>query len=114
MNILPASSYDGSTASLVGEKYKGDGYYGRADGLHTVAWSLSGYTGSIGMQGTLAADPGEDDWFNITLDTVALTDVDYVAASTNAIYNFTGNYVWVRVALTNWTAGTVNAVYLNR
>lgn len=127
MNILPASDYDGSTTTLVGEKYKGDGYYGRTDGLHTVAWNLAGFTGSLTMQGSLATDPGEDDWFDIKLDSneyytdttgkllpVVTTSVAYTAATTKATYNFTGNFVWVRVRISNWSAGTVNAVYMNR
>jgi len=126
VNILPASTYNGSTTTLVGEKYKGDGYHGRTDGLHTVAWGLTGFTGSIGMQGSLVADPTDSDWFDINLDVneyygvgarilpVTVSSLAYVAATEKATYNFKGNFVWVRVAISNWSAGTVNAVFMNR
>ena len=30
-----------------GEKFKGDGYYGRSDGLHTVQVNLTGFLGDM-------------------------------------------------------------------
>jgi len=29
------------------------------------------------------------------------------------MYNFTGNFVWVRCLITSWTDGSVNSVKLN-
>jgi hypothetical protein len=46
---------DDSTASTVSEKVKADGYFGNADGLHTVAYICSSdFVGTIKMQGSLA------------------------------------------------------------
>jgi hypothetical protein len=127
--ILSSTSYDGSTATVTGEKFKGDGYYGRADGLHTVAWRLTDFVGTIKMQGSLATDPVDADWFDIELgstnssfsiDTTGSASQDNIssvvystATSTNAAYNFTGNFMWVRVVIDNFTAGTVNSVHMN-
>ena len=54
--IVSATTHPGdSTAETVtGDKFKGDGYYGRSDGLHTVQYNVSGVAGTIKMQGTLA------------------------------------------------------------
>jgi hypothetical protein len=127
--ILSAQTHigDSSIQSVTGEKYRGDGYYGRSDGFHTVQIDLNGFIGRIQIQGTLAVDPADDDWFTVELgtgnksvDTTGLiteqniTYVEYTESTTNnKSYNFTGNYVWVRAYVSNWTDGTVNSVQLN-
>ena len=35
----------------------GDGYYGRADGVHTVQATYTDFVGTITIQGTLATTP---------------------------------------------------------
>ena len=47
------------------EKVKGDGYYGYADGLHTMSFHFKNFKGRIFCQATLVDDPAETDWFNI-------------------------------------------------
>lgn len=110
MIILSATSHDGSTESVTGDKFKGDGYYGRADGLHTVAYYLNGFIGTIKTQGSLAIDPSSDDWFDIA-DTI-VGDGSTVLTE-NTFKNFTGNFMWVRVVITEFAAGTVNKVLYN-
>ena len=97
---------DSTTETITGEKFKGDGYYGRADGLHTVQYNISGFTGIVAIQGTLAVDPVDADWF--TIYTEPHSTVTNVIAS-----NFTGNYVWVRAYISEWTDGTVTSMLLN-
>jgi hypothetical protein len=108
--ILSATTYDGSTAVVEGEKFKGDGYYGRSDGLHTVAYHLTGFMGIIKIQGTLAASPTSDDWFDISSTTQS--DGSTIE-TTNTFKNFTGNFMWIRVVITEFGAGTVNKVLYN-
>jgi hypothetical protein len=109
------------------EPVRGDGYYGRADGFHTIQTNLSDFVGTIKVQGTLDVDPTESDWFTVQLgtgnrsvDTTGLireeniTQVQYIEEKTGTnSYNFTGNYVKIRIKIENWTAGTVNSIYLN-
>ena len=127
--ILSAQTHpgDSTTETVTGEKYKGDGYYGRSDGFHTVQVSITGFIGRIEMQGTLAVDPAEADWFTVELGTGTMsvdttgalaeqniTSIEYTSNTTNVkSYNFTGNYVWVRAKVSNWTDGTVNSIKLN-
>ena len=33
--------------SFTGEKFKGDGFYGYADGLHTISFHFSGFVGRL-------------------------------------------------------------------
>ena len=106
---------DSSIQSHTGEKYKGDGYYGRSDGFHTVQYNISGFQGKIKMQATLAVNPVETDWF--TLDTTEHETIGFANDGPTAtgahIKNFTGNYVWVRAVVSSWTVGTVNSILLN-
>ena len=117
---------DSTLESYTGEKYKGDGYYGRSDGLHTIQVNLSGFLGEVQLQGTLAVDPTADDWFTVTLgsgqtiDTTGkifsatTTKLEYTDNETSSkTYNLTGNYVWIRMYVSNWTDGTVNSIQLN-
>lgn len=117
------------TGALVysSDPIKGDGYFGRSDGVHTVQIQLTDFAGKIEIQGTLASIPTEEDWFTVDLgtgnssvDTTGLlkeeniTFVSYFTFTTNIkSYNFTGNYVWVRAKVSEWTNGTVNSIKIN-
>jgi hypothetical protein len=104
---------DSTSESVTGDKYKGDGYYGRSDGLHTIQYNVTGFIGTISIQATLAIDPTDDDWFDVS--STSLTSADDSSAYSNGsfIYNFTGNYVWVRATVNTWTDGTVESIVLN-
>lgn len=113
--IVTTETSDGSSTvtidhtGFVSAKFKGDGYYSQVDGVHTIAYKVNAtLTGSIKMQGTLAATPTEDDWFDISGATFT-TDQSTLIGS----YNFTGNYVYVRTKATSVTAGTITSILLN-
>ena len=97
---------DSSIQSVTGSMYKGDGFYNRSDGFHTTQFNLSNFLGDIIIQATLATTPAEEDWFDIS-DTL-ITNGDG-----SQIKNFVGNYVWVRVKVSNWTAGSISSILLN-
>lgn len=104
-------NYNGSSPNFSSNPAAGDGYYGYADGLHTVAYFVTGFVGTIKMQGTLVAEPQESDWFDITGTSYGDGTTPISVAST---YNFTGNFVWVRARVTGFTAGTISRVqYIN-
>ena len=64
---------------------KGDGYFGAADGLHTVTYTVTpNFTGTLTMQATLAVNPVEYAYPIVP------------ATTTTNYFNFTGNFVWVR------------------
>ena len=102
---------DSTNETITGDKYKGDGYYGRSDGLHTVQYTLTGFTGTVTIQATLEIDPGSNDWFDVysQAHTIAGNDPN---PKRSFLTNFTGNYVWVR-AYIEYTDGTVNSIQLN-
>lgn len=125
--LLETVSYTGSS-TLIGNKFKGDGFYGMSDGLHTFEISLTGFIGKIKIQATLALDPNEQDWFDTdigngsqTVDTTGLiqsaskTTIEYTGAETSInAYNVTGNLVWVRAYIIDWTEGSIQSIKMNR
>jgi hypothetical protein len=112
--ILSATDHpnDSTTETVLGEQYKGDGFYGRSDGFHTIQITVSGFEGTIQMQATLATEPTDTDWFDVTDAThTAPTAID-VNSTGSFFYNFTGNFVWVRAKVV-YTEGTINSIKLN-
>ena len=112
--------------SYTGDKFKGDGYYGSGDGLHSVAWRLNDFLGRIWIEGTLALEPTSADWFAIPIGSG--TDYKEYTAQTSetVVFNFTNNAVWVRARVDRSaldpapssydqnTHGSVDSVLLNR
>jgi hypothetical protein len=124
----PTGNYDGSSSTFVSKQVKGDGYLGFTDGLHTVAWKITEFSGEITVQATLEKTPAESDWFDVRLlsntqhlvntsETLILSQVGTSVYSTptteSKTYNFLGNFVWVRVRISEFSAGTINFVQVN-
>lgn len=110
--ILSAITHPGDSTETVvtGEKYRGDGYYGRSDGFHTAQYSVNGFIGTIVIQATLATDPVEADWFTAYSQSYPVNSD--IGTTDSIITNFTGNYVWIRAVVT-YTDGTVTSIKLN-
>ena len=123
--IVTTETSDGSTTTtldhtgFVTDKAKGDGYYSQPDGVHTVAYqvlnrgdSTDDFNGTIKMQGSLATTPTEDDYFDIP-NTTFTSDLSTTISS----FNFTGNFVWVRVKIettnSSGNSALVTAILLN-
>ena len=106
--ILPQTTHPGDSTvqTVTGDAYKGDGYYGRSDGFHTVQYTLNNVRGTVSIQGTLAIDPASTDWFTVYSQ-------EYTEETTaSKLTNFTGNYVWIR-AIVEYTQGTIESIKLN-
>ncbi len=113
--VVTTETADGSTTTtldhtgFVSAKVKGDGYYSKPDGVHTVAYQVnSTMTGSIKMQGSLATTPSEDDFFDITGTTFTADQSTLISTA-----NFTGNFVWIRAKATSVTDGTISSILVN-
>jgi len=86
-----------STLVYVSNPAKGDGYFSSGDGLHTVMYTCSpSFVGTVTMQASLATNPSETDWFNVVGTTSTYTQIMDRNTSTVDVYNFYGNFVWVR------------------
>lgn len=102
-----------STLVYVSDKTKGDGYFGSSDGMHTVMYTATPtFVGTMTTQATLAAEPTESDWFNVSNTSVSYRLTDNRSTSTVDCFNFTGNFVWVRGKI-QISDGTVESILLN-
>ncbi len=122
MSVTPARksvimmSNTGRNHNLVGEAKRADSYYGRTDGIHTVQVVVNNFTGSFGIQGTLATEPTESDWFDINLNAnwnvssaspyvtypvnpMAPTNVTGNGDDGTQAFTFVGNFVYLRAIL---------------
>lgn len=95
--------------NAVGAKFPGAGYSSTIGCLHTVSMSLSNFIGRIYIEGSLASDPSDDDWFEIELiphkyylefpqDRNKPTGANGGDSGTVA-YSFSGNYIWIRARI---------------
>ena len=66
-SILMMHNTGSDDLNVVGDKIKGDSYFGYTDGIHTVQVTYQNFTGGFGIQGTLSLDPLDEDWFWIRL-----------------------------------------------
>ena len=120
MSVIPARksilmmSATGRTHNLTGTAIRADGYFGHTDGIHTVQVVVNNFTGSVGIQGTLATEPTENDWFDINLNAnwnvnSANPKVSYPVNagaptgqdgdSGTQAFTFVGNFVYLRAVL---------------
>jgi len=136
--LLPTTIHpgDSSAQTVRGEKFKGDGYYSRDDGLHTVQITITDFVGTIEIEGTLGVDPEDPfftncndgtDWSPVVIEEaqcVLTTGLWYSEkipfkleytdpTTTTVVYNFTGNYTWLRAFITEWVGGTINSIKMN-
>lgn len=100
----PSGNYDGSSMSWFSVEQPAADYYGGFGGLQTVAVFLQEFQGRITIQATLDSTPDtESGWFDVTvLESVAepLTE--------NRSINIPGNFVWMRVQVSEFSAGTIS------
>lgn len=84
--------------SYTSEPIKGDGYYGFADGLHTMSFHVASFTGRIFVEATLMEEPTENDWFLISLE----NETDYLEFDNQTKTvgtSFQGNFVYLRARI---------------
>lgn len=104
--LLPQTSHNsssGTTQVLIGTKQQAAAYYLANRDLQTITWHFSGtFEGTCKIQASLETDPGSDDWFDIY-------DID-VSNQKDGYHNQSGNFVWLRAVVGDWTQGTVQLV----
>ena len=100
---------------VTGDKQPGASYYVAGKTLQTLTWKLSGFLGTVVVQGTLVENPTLDtDWFPIYNLVCTLGNNNGGSVGTPAVnfVNITGNFVWVRAKVVTRTEGTINYIKL--
>lgn len=106
VNLLTQTAHpgpDSTSVNIQGEKQQAAAYYLANRDLQTITWHFSGtFQGICKIQASLENDPGESDWFDVyTPDTSSELD---------GYHNLTGNFVWLRAIVNDWTQGTIQLV----
>ena len=111
VNML-SSTVSGTTA-VTGNKISGDSFYGFTDGLHTIAIYPTNFLGQVEIQATLAENPTNSDYFNITLKNGQYAT--YNQQSSVDGYTFQGNFLYLRALVTPQAGntGTRDKILLN-
>jgi hypothetical protein len=105
----PSGNYDGSSLDFIGDSAKAVGYYRGQGNLETLTIQVTGFDGTIKIQGSLDEEPNGIDsqigWFDIyTYDAAGETRTDYHPE------NLIGNFAWIRAVITNFEAGTIDSI----
>lgn len=104
----------GTKWNVIGEPVRADAYYGYTDGIHTVQVIYQNFVGGFGLQGTLAIDPGPEDWFWIKLNPNGDVNEPFIpfpidpyeptgqnGGDTGSLATtFIGNFVFIRAVVT--------------
>ena len=71
---------DSSRVTVTGSAFKGDGYYGRSDGIHTIKYDITQFIGTIKIKASLETTPTYADYFDVFKPYV---DIDIIDAAPN-------------------------------
>jgi len=74
--------------------------------LHTIAVYTKNFSGSLRVQGTMSSTPGNNDWFDITMDDAASPTNTFLSSTAVTNYNFTGVFHNVRFSWGNNSGNT--------
>lgn len=111
-NTILLSNYSDSsnpTNFVYGTPYPGAGYHHGNNGMQTVMYQVSMFSGTIKLQATLALYPGDNDWFDVPNTT--LGGDSSVVFGSSMIYTCQGNFVWVRAAVMLEHGAILNIFY---
>lgn len=118
VTLLPTTAHSGSNPiNIIGSKYPAAAYNMASSSLQTIIWNVGAnvrglsptyFVGNITIQASLATEPGVFDWFDV--ETLPITQT---ATGQAGYMNISGNYVWVRVLVSNWTAGSIQSITLS-
>jgi hypothetical protein len=103
----PSGNYDGSSSYFAGNAVPAANYYAGLGATQTARLTTVGFQGIIKIQATLGDLFQQTAWFDVdTLDYSSAPITDTVAIS------IVGNFIWMRVAVDDFTAGTIDSATL--
>lgn len=102
---VPSGNYDGSSTDFDSDGAKGVGYYRGQGAIQTVYQRITGFQGVITIQATLDQNWEVANWADVNTFGDASTIVSGVYP-----VSLTGNYTWLRVKITDFSAGTIDSI----
>lgn len=105
--LLPQTAHTGeSPIEIVGDRFPAAAYYLGNQDLQTLSYSVTEASGDIMIQATLATVPSEQDWFDVH-------ELSFSEESETSFYNITGNFVYIRAVVYDFSRGIINYVKLS-
>ncbi len=116
--LLPQTNYlnpgNGASYTVIGNSQPAASYYLGNRDLQTINTKLSGCTGNIIVEATLATNPSSNDWFKVyelEANANATSNSSPQLASNASVYtNIEGNFVFMRAKIEDFQGGTVQFV----
>jgi len=100
-----SGNYDGSSQLFYSDAVPAANYYGGQGSIQTVTYRLQDFVGIITLQATLNDLTEQAHWFDVD------TRGDGEMADTGTFpTSVVGNFVWVRVRVAGFDAGTIDSV----
>jgi hypothetical protein len=96
----PSGNYNGNSTSFVGNAVPAANYYGGQGPIQTLTFTVANLSANVTTQATLSDSPEQAAWFDV------YNFVGNVTTNTNA-NSAIGNFSWLRVAVTDFTAGNI-------
>lgn len=107
INLIPQTAHPTGSEPVVvtGTRYQAAAYLLSNRDLQTITWHFSGtFLGDCRIEASLTSDPSENDWYTVyEIDTSQL----------DGYHNLTGNFVWLRAVVSDWTQGTIQLVTMS-
>lgn len=119
--LLPQTAYvnpgNSQPYTVTGNSQPAAAYYMGNRDLQTVNINLTGCTGNITIEASLATTPSSNDWFKVyelVANANAASNSAPQLASNASIYtNIEGNFVYLRAKVIGFNGGAVNFVKLS-
>lgn len=119
--LFPETAYinpgNGAPYTVTGNSQPAAAYYLGNRDLQTVNTRVSGMTGNIVVEASLATSPTETDWFKVyqfTANANAAANTEPQIASNASVYtNIEGNFVYMRAKIVDFQGGVVQYVKLS-
>ena len=102
---VPSGNYDGSSLDFDSDGAKGVAYYRGQGSIQTVYQRITGFQGTITIQATLDQNWETANWADVNV-------FDCTSAPITTLYpvSLTGNYTWLRVRITDFSAGQIDSI----
>jgi hypothetical protein len=107
-NGVPSGNYDGSSADFDSDGAKAVGYYRGQGSMQTIYQRMSGFQGVITLQATLDQDWQAANWVDVNV----FGDPSSISTGVYPI-TLTGNYTWMRVRITDFSAGQIDSISIS-
>lgn len=119
--LFPETTYvnpgNGAPYTLTSNSQPAAAYYLGNQDLQTLNLKLSGVTGNIVLEASLASTPTNTEWFKVyELEANAnapSNSASFIASNASLYNNVEGNFVYLRAKIEDFQGGTVNFVKIS-